>query len=85
MLLREKALRGDARALDRLLDLATRFNNDPTNQPSDLPMSIDDQAILTAYLTETFDAVTEQRASAKSSDVLPPQSDAGISGETPDE
>src|SRR6201982_2806508 len=26
MLLREKALQGDARALDRLLDLASRFN-----------------------------------------------------------
>ena len=28
MVLREKALRGDARSLDRLLDLAVRFNND---------------------------------------------------------
>src|SRR5262245_30384046 len=28
MVLREKALRGDGRALDRLLELAGRFNND---------------------------------------------------------
>ena len=28
MLLREKALQGDARALDRLLELARLFNND---------------------------------------------------------
>ena len=28
MVLREKALRGDARALDRLLELAVRFNSD---------------------------------------------------------
>ena len=29
MVLREKALKGDARALDRLIELACRFNNEP--------------------------------------------------------
>ena len=50
MVLREKALRGDARALDRFLELALRFNNDagrgrtqprrwpPMTKPSSLPM-----------------------------------------------
>jgi hypothetical protein len=48
MLLREKALQGDARALDRLLELARLFNNDagenrprrcpPMTEPSWMPM-----------------------------------------------
>ena len=32
MVLRERALKGDARALDRLLELALRFNNDEAGQ-----------------------------------------------------
>ena len=49
MVLREKALNGDTRALDRLLELAERFNNErprpdrpnrcpPMTRPSSLPM-----------------------------------------------
>jgi uncharacterized protein DUF5681 len=51
MRLREKALNGDARALDRLLDLAARFNNEPdmTAAPA---LSADDQAILADYAAE---------------------------------
>jgi hypothetical protein len=52
MVLREKALRGDARALDRLLDLAGRFNNDPAEAGPVQPLSADDRAILGAYVTE---------------------------------
>jgi hypothetical protein len=47
MVLREKALRGDPRAIDRLIELALRFNNDAAEIETALPA--DDQAILAAY------------------------------------
>ena len=51
MLLREKVLKGDARALDRFVDLAIRFNNEPG--PEAAPsLSPEDQAILAAYAKE---------------------------------
>jgi hypothetical protein len=53
MLLREKALRGDARALDRLVELASRFNNEPGPEMAQA-LSADDQAILAAYAAEIF-------------------------------
>jgi hypothetical protein len=51
LVLREKALKGDARALDRLLNLGIKFNNEPSSEvaPS---LSADDQAILAAYEEE---------------------------------
>ena len=51
LVLREKALKGDARALDRLLNLGIKFNNEPGSEvaPS---LSADDQAILAAYEKE---------------------------------
>jgi Family of unknown function (DUF5681) len=52
MVLREKALRGDARALDRLLDLAQRFNNDVVETGPAQPLGADDQAILDAYVAQ---------------------------------
>ena len=52
MVLREKALQGDGRALDRLLELALRFNNDATEQGAAQALSTDDQAILAAYVAE---------------------------------
>jgi hypothetical protein len=52
MVLREKALRGDARALDRLLDLAVRFNSDTAEVGSAQALAADDQAILSAYEAE---------------------------------
>jgi Family of unknown function (DUF5681) len=58
MVLREKALRGDARALDRLFDLAVRFNNDPAEAGPSQPLSADDQAILAAYVAECTTAGT---------------------------
>jgi hypothetical protein len=48
--LREKALKGDARSLDRLLELARLFNSTIESMPgSDAMMSAEDQAILAAY------------------------------------
>jgi Family of unknown function (DUF5681) len=61
MRLREKALQGDARALDRLLELAHRFNNDAGGPQQAL--SVDDQGILAAYAAEvTATAMTSQAA-----------------------
>jgi hypothetical protein len=52
MVLREKALRGDARALDRFVELAVRFNNDAAEVGSTQALAADDQAILSAYGAE---------------------------------
>jgi len=50
MRLKEKALKGDARALDRLLALAQTFNNDaPPEAPAGQNLDAEDQAILNAY------------------------------------
>ena len=40
------------RARDRLLDLASRFNNDTVEAGPEQPMSADDRAILAAYVAE---------------------------------
>jgi hypothetical protein len=55
MVLREKALRGDGRAIDRFIELADRFNNDAA-QIGSQPLSSDDQAILAAYVAERLAA-----------------------------
>jgi hypothetical protein len=52
MVMREKALRGDARSLDRLLELARRFNNEAAEIGPAQALSADDQAILSAYVAE---------------------------------
>lgn len=52
LVLREKALRGDTRALNRLLDLALRFNNDSAEAAASQSLPADDQAILNAYAAE---------------------------------
>jgi len=49
MLLRQKALQGDTRALDRLLELARLFNNDAGESGPAEVVSREDQAILDAY------------------------------------
>jgi hypothetical protein len=51
MVLREKALSGDSRALDRFLELAGRFNNDVAENEFQ-ELIADDQAILDAYVAE---------------------------------
>ena len=51
--LREKALKGDARALDRLLNLAQTFNNGAASESlGDRTATAEDQAILDAYAAE---------------------------------
>ena len=67
--LREKALKGDARALDRLVELAHCFNNNEASEGIGASaMPADDQAILDAYVEEVL-----SRRSTPSE----PQSDAG--------
>jgi hypothetical protein len=61
MLLREKALKGDARALDRFLELGIRFNNEPASEASQ-PLSTDDQAILQAYAKEIAASFTTRNS-----------------------
>jgi hypothetical protein len=52
MLLREKALQGDGRALDRLLELARLFNNDASESGPAPALPSDDRAILDAFAAE---------------------------------
>jgi hypothetical protein len=56
MVLREKALKGDARALDRLLEYASRYNNDGGEIGQAQPLGADDQAILEDYAAEAVAA-----------------------------
>jgi Family of unknown function (DUF5681) len=58
MVLREKALRGDARALDRFVELAVRVNSDAAEVGSAQALAADDQAILAAYVAEQVAAGT---------------------------
>jgi hypothetical protein len=50
--LREKALKGDARAIDRLVELARTYNVAEAASGTDQAMSLEDQAILDAYAEE---------------------------------
>jgi hypothetical protein len=52
MRLREKALKGDSRSLDRLLEYARIYNNDVETTSSDISLAAEDQAILDAYAAE---------------------------------
>jgi hypothetical protein len=52
LLLREKALKGDARALDRLLEFARLFNNEAAEIGPAQALSSEDQAILDAFTAE---------------------------------
>jgi hypothetical protein len=63
--LREKALKGDSRSLDRLLDLAGRFNNDAGEIGPAQALAADDQAILDAYVAESA-AAAKPPATAES-------------------
>ena len=63
MLLREKALKGDARSLDRLLELASRFNNEP-GETELQAVHTDDQAILAAFAAEIASASTTSTAAS---------------------
>ena len=50
--LREKALKGDARALETLLSLARTHNEDFVGQSQDRSLAVEDQTILDAYLED---------------------------------
>lgn len=50
--LREKALKGDARALETLLSLARTHNEDFAGQSQDHSLAVQDQTILDAYLED---------------------------------
>jgi hypothetical protein len=52
LLLREKALKGDARALDRFLEFARLFNNEAAEIGPAQALSSEDQAILDAFTAE---------------------------------
>ena len=52
MRLREKALKGDSRSLDRLLYYARIFNNDSEEVTPEASIAEEDQAILDAYAAE---------------------------------
>src|ERR1700730_4755245 len=52
LVLREKALKGDARALERLLELAGRYNSELA-ETSTQPLPAEDQEILAAYVAKT--------------------------------
>jgi hypothetical protein len=56
MVLREQALRADARSLDRLFELAGRYNSDAAELGPAEALSADDQAILAAYLAANVPA-----------------------------
>ena len=73
LVLREKALRGDARAIDRLVDLALRYNSDPGEIGPAQGLAADDQAILAAYEAEIAAAAATPATT---------QSDAGPAPET---
>ena len=78
--LREKALKGDARALDRLLALAQIHNVEP---PADLKdaafASADDQAILDAYLEDAGSRKTRPRSVTAKDDVPAPRDEEELS------
>ena len=69
MRLREKALQGDARSLDRLLEYASRFNNDAGE--IGLAPCADDQAILAAYAEEVAAAAKPSTPAESPADPTP--------------
>ena len=52
--LREKALKGDARALDRIIELAGQHNNVSAEMGPTQGLVVEDQAILDAFKAETI-------------------------------
>jgi len=68
LVLRDKALKGDLKAADHLIDLATRYNTGQQS-PATRDLDADDQAILAAYGREllTGDVSTGRTVSAKMS------------------
>jgi len=70
MKLREKALRGDVRALGDSIELASRFNDDSTVAQTSQALPAEDQAILAAYVaglrgTDSADTGDNAKASGR--------------------
>src|SRR6266478_3914267 len=65
--MREKALRGDGRALDRLLEFARVFSVGPTEATTKI-ISADDQAILDAFREEVLAAAEADSPDASDGD-----------------
>jgi hypothetical protein len=84
MVLREKALHGDTRALDRLLDLAARFNNDIAEVGSAQPLPAEDQAILDAFAAECESAEVSQGSDTDPLDDSAPKSRTGAGKKAPE-
>ena len=64
IVLRDKALAGEARALDRLLDEAARYNNEPSATKKG-PLPEEDRAILDAFIAEVLAAAGVSGGSKK--------------------
>jgi uncharacterized protein DUF5681 len=75
--LREKALRGNERALNRLLELAERHNNDATEIGPTQALPSDDQAILDAYAAEVRATETAPVTTPSSNDTASPPAAGG--------
>src|SRR5579863_1946324 len=66
--LREKALKGDARALETLLSLARTHNEDFAGHGEDRPLGAEDQAILDAYQEDVLTHQSQQHHSVQAAD-----------------
>jgi hypothetical protein len=76
MVLREKMLRGDARALERLLALGMRYNDEAKGAPAqELPP--DDEAILAAYVAGLTGGAPTSGATSSATSASGPEPDAG--------
>jgi hypothetical protein len=67
MLLREKVLKDNPRALDRFLELAIRFSDQDAEVGLAQPLPDEDKAILTAWLNDHMAAGTSESQAARKS------------------
>jgi len=75
MILREKVIHGNERALERLLELARYHNNDELEIAVANPLAEDDRAILAVYVSESTDPPSNASAQdnhSKTSPEVPP-------------
>ncbi|MEP0314145.1 DUF5681 domain-containing protein [Hyphomonas sp.] len=59
--IREKALKGDARALDLLVQLSSRYNDEAPQPLADRPISSDDEAIVADFLARHGNGSAERK------------------------
>jgi hypothetical protein len=65
MVLRDKALRGDGRSIERLVELARLFNSAGDVGTSHQVVTADDQAMLDAYAADITTTATSQKSSVE--------------------